>query len=372
LRGIAGFFPPFRKPSCLDARITRYPQVGNAASQSTFRNRCPDITMENLSSSRERPQWIGRVFAVNMTAMLTVGLKIGVLLCLAPLCFVGAGASPGSESVQTNPPPDLLRFSHLTGKVVENRDGLKIGTLRDVWVDERRGRIRFVVIAPTGILASRTRLRAIPPEFISTATAKRDVLALNLTPPQWESAPTFKLNEVASLSESASSREIRHYYRELKIEPVRAGAVNESAGGLPLTPTDEPERVKRTNSATGSLASELVGASIMNSSREKLGEIIDLLVAFDEPGAVFVLVTTGRLFKEEGRTYAVPLKALNADPNGTYLLDADRSTLSKARWFNSESLPGFAAAGSTSEVFRFDPDLKLPFNTERRRFAGFA
>ena len=93
----------------------------------------------------------------------------------------------------------------------------------------------------------------------------------------------------------------------------------------------------------------------MSRQRERIGEILDLLVDLNGPqagGAVWAIVSAGKLFKDHEHDYLVSLPAFYFPPNEKIELNADRAALERAPVFHaSANRP--AASRSTPEIFRY-------------------
>src|SRR6266478_6279704 len=76
----------------------------------------------------------------------------------------------------------------IRGKRVENRDGQFLGKIQDFILDPNTGEVRFVLISSGGWLGLGKRLKAAPAELLSTATAKKGVVALAVGRRRWQRA----------------------------------------------------------------------------------------------------------------------------------------------------------------------------------------
>jgi sporulation protein YlmC with PRC-barrel domain len=116
-----------------------------------------------------------------------------VLVSLASFAHVGFAQTTGSS------PP--LKAAQLMGLKVEDTDGRKVGTVRNLIIDMRTGRIRYAVIGSGGFIGVRSTLKLAPAQIMSAATTKRETLSVNATMEQWKNAPTFKSSQLSSLAE---------------------------------------------------------------------------------------------------------------------------------------------------------------------------
>jgi sporulation protein YlmC with PRC-barrel domain len=233
-------------------------------------------------------------------------------------------------AAQTNPFFGPLRASQLTGMKVEDSDGGKVGTVRNLVLDLRDGKLKYVVIGSGGILGVRATLKVAPSQAISAATAKRETLAVNVSTPQWNHAPVFKSSHLSELSDPNHAEEISLYFNS-----ARNHASNAKSPSLSITGRNSPQPANGP-SVDLKFASDLIGRHVMNDKQEKIGEISDLLVRFGPARQAFVIISSGRVF-HHGNQFVVPLGALNASANDRKLtLHIDNPMLQQAPPFNRE------------------------------------
>jgi sporulation protein YlmC with PRC-barrel domain len=254
-------------------------------------------------------------------------LSVKILFAL-PLAVTLAWALLGAA--QTNPFSAPLKAGQLVGMKVENSDGEKVGTLRNLVVDTRSGELKYAVIGSGGVFGVHSTLKLAPTAIMSADTTKRETLAVFVTNSQWRNAPVFKASSLAALEDPQRAQEISRYF-----EPSPAGSASATKYALSTTghDTGQPANTPR---AQLKFASNLTGLRIVNSKQEKIGEIMDLLVSFGRPRPAFAIISTSRFFRRD-HEYAVPLNALRpTDDSRKLLLDADANTLQRAPVFNEK------------------------------------
>lgn len=230
-------------------------------------------------------------------------------------------------AAQTTPVSLPLRAGQMMGMKVEDTDGRKVGTVRNLVLDTRTGQLKYVVIGSGGILGVRATLRLAPAQVMSAATAKRQTLSINVTAEQWNRAPVFKWSHLASIAEPAQAREISRYFEPSAARASAKGALS-TTGRVAADETNAEPVLK--------FASDLIGINVVNQKQEKIGEVLDLLVSFSESRPSFAIITSSRLF-HRGHQFAIPLKALSASDNGRqFMLDADPAALQQAPAFNAQ------------------------------------
>jgi uncharacterized protein YrrD len=270
-------------------------------------------------------------------------LTVKILFAL-PLIMTLAWAVLGAA--QTNPFSTPLRSEQLLGLKVENSDGQKIGTLRNLIVDTRSGELKYAVIGSGGFFGVRSTLKLVPAQIMSAATAKRETLAIFATAGQWRGAPVFKASSLASLAEPARAREIARYFGLWDVN-----GANRSKNFLSITGR---EAVQQSNAPAVTLkfASDLIGERVANQKQEKIGEVIDLLVSFGPPRPAFAIVSTGRFLRHD-QEYAIPLRVLSAmNKDRKLMLNADAATLQQAPLFDQQAWESRGTNGE-EQVYRY-------------------
>jgi sporulation protein YlmC with PRC-barrel domain len=231
-------------------------------------------------------------------------------------------------AAQTNPFFGPLRASQLTGMKVEDTDGEKVGTVRNLILDLRDGKLKYAVIGSGGILGVRATLKIAPSHAMSTATTKRETLAISLNTPQWNNAPVFKPSHLSELANPDHAEEISAYFNTTRNHASNAKSPSLSITGRNSQPvTNAPMPDLR-------FASDLIGRRVVNNKQEKIGEISDLLVRLDPSRQAFVVLSSGRTF-HHGNQFVVALSDLTASANsGKLILNIDSPTLQQAPPFN--------------------------------------
>jgi sporulation protein YlmC with PRC-barrel domain len=267
---------------------------------------------------------------------------VSVVIQFSPAC------AQGSQPQNSFP---LLKANQLIGMTVENSDGRELGKVRNLALDPESGQVRYVVVATGGFLGARTRFRAVPPQRLSAATAKRDVVAMKITAERWNLAPAFKLSEITSLVHSDREQQIAGFYQSSEA-PSRSSGMGQN--GSRLTPTDRRAKDgSETRNPQLKLATDLIGRSIFNSDGEKLGEVSDLLVALDSERPVLVLFSAGKLFKDREHAYAVPLQDAGVGRKNKLVLDAKRVALDRAAPFNQRAWDTIAGKSEGPRIFSY-------------------
>lgn len=218
-----------------------------------------------------------------------------------------------------------LKAGQLMGVKVEDTDGVTVGAVRNLIVDTHSGQLKYAVIASGGFMGFRSTLRLAPSQIMSAATTKRETLSVDTTLDHWKGAPVFKSSQLALLAEPGRAGQIGRYFGQSETHlpgPAKPPLSSTGAGAS----DQQPQTLK--------FASDLMGRTVVNRQRQKIGEVLDLLVGFGQPRPVFAILSTGKLF-EHGHQYAIPLAALSTDGR-RLMVNADSATLEQAPPFNQE------------------------------------
>lgn len=229
---------------------------------------------------------------------------------------------------QTNAFSPPLKAERLMGARVEDTDGQKVGTLRNLIINARTGRIRYAVIGSGGFIGAGATLRLAPSQIMSAATTKRETLSIDTTLDEWKGAPRFKSAQLASLSEPNQANQIARYFAKpgLSIASASGAPLSSTGAGAGAHPSAPQDALK--------FVSDFIGKPVINQQQQKIGDVVDLLVGFGQSHPAYAIISTARFFWR-GHEYAVPLTALKPSESGARLmLDVDIAALRQAPPFN--------------------------------------
>lgn len=248
----------------------------------------------------------------------------GVVKILTALVSILAFARiAGAQSRDYSLP---LNAGQLMGLKVEDTDGQKVGTVRNLVLDMRTGRVKFAVIASGGFAGIHSTLKLAPAQLMSAATTKRETLSINATLEQWKGAPTFNRSQLPSLVDPEATERITLYF-------TKAGT---SISSISRAPSRAGNGRTNNSQCALKLANDLIGRTVVDREHQKVGEVVDLLVGFSQRHMAFVIVSTGKIFVR-GREYAISLKELSCVEGSSRLVwDANTATLQDAPPFSQK------------------------------------
>ncbi len=236
------------------------------------------------------------------------------------------------------------RLSHLRGMTVENRDGERLGVLKEFIVDMPAGDIKYALVSVGGVLGVRSTRKIVPVQALSDATAKAGILALDVSTRRWKKAPQFRRSELRKLSEPQRAGQISTFYSPVAQRSRRAQAAPDNGGHLTPSATgreDEPH-----DPPNYALASDLIGRDVINQQQIFVGEISDLLIDLAGQKKPFVIISKARLLKR-GENYAVPLRLISQSANHRLKIEANGAALTRALPFSEQGWQTTAASSAS-------------------------
>ena len=279
------------------------------------------------------------------------------VLLAGTISIVGSIGTTGfcqaAETIQSH----LVRS--IIGRTVESRDGDKLGKVKDFVVEMRLGQVEYAIISSGGVAGLGSTSKPVPPQAVSLATAKKGTVALGGSGLRWEKAPTVRRSELASLSAPSRLRAIYEFYGQM---PPRLGmAPVTNAFWVPAVSTrtgvENGPSARRSTAGPLQLASDLIGAAVVNRQQEKLGKVSDLLVDLSGQKPSYAIISA-KLSRTE-RSFAVPLALLTLPVGNKIFLDASRRQFEQAQIFDQKIWQ--AASISPNGIYVF-PDRQTKSN----------
>ncbi len=240
------------------------------------------------------------------------------------------------------------RVSHVVGMKVENRDGERLGKINNLVMDMRSGEVTYAIVSSGGFLGVRPQVRAVPAKALSMATAKKGVVALDVSLRRWKRAPVWKDRDLNAL------KEIDTFYAE----PIHAVKSDEGTGfprGTAVasatgTESGQPEKPAGPR-ADLHLTSDVVGRDVINRQHQTIGETFELLVDFSGRKPTLAILSVNRLLKQP-QSFVVPVRMLSRTSGDQFMIDATRSWFEQAETFDLKAWEAVGASGA-GHVYRY-------------------
>lgn len=110
--------------------------------------------------------------------------------------------------------PRVVRTANVTGANVHNRDGEKLGTIQDLVIDVRRGRIAYAALSFGGFLGIGDKLFMIPWSAL-VYDSKTNEFVLDIGREALEKAPGFDKNHWPDMADPVYGTEIHRHYGQM-------------------------------------------------------------------------------------------------------------------------------------------------------------
>ncbi len=131
----------------------------------------------------------------------------------------GAQGQQGARIVQrhaddnSGPGPDVMAAETLQGDDVVNLQGDKLGSIEDIMLDVRSGRVAYAVLSFGGILGMGDKLFAIPWGAL-TLDADRKCFVLDVPKDRLQNAPGFDKDHWPSMADESWASQVYSYYNQ--------------------------------------------------------------------------------------------------------------------------------------------------------------
>ncbi len=211
---------------------------------------------------------------------------------------------------------------------VENRDGAKLGTIRDFVVDFHTGRIDYAILSAANVLGLHAQLTAVPVLALSTATVKQRTLALDIGKVRWNEAPRFHKKDLQLFAERTKEVELFQFYN---------------------LPVPAKEGSGRSNGQF-QFATAVTGAKLIGRDGAALGKISGLLLDLTGKCPAMAVITAEPTANKQ--TYAMPLKSLGFMTSEKIKVDAPAGIFGEARMLTPKAWQTAGTDGNT--VYRYE------------------
>jgi sporulation protein YlmC with PRC-barrel domain len=118
---------------------------------------------------------------------------------------IGSGAGDG-------PGPDVMAASTLKGTTVVSSDGGEVGTISDIMLDVRAGRVAYAVLSEGGFLGMGTNLHAIPWNAL-TLDIDAECFHVSIAAQQIKDDPGFDKDHWPSMADASWGDTVHQYYK---------------------------------------------------------------------------------------------------------------------------------------------------------------
>lgn len=201
-----------------------------------------------------------------------------------------ARADTGMQSLEQHLESATLRASKLVGMELQNRSGDNLGEVNDILRGGAPGQEMQLVVALGGVVGDDQKLVAIPFDDIQI-TAKGDELYTTRTREQLAGLPAIAL-EPSQIDDAA--------------------AANRNAGN-----DGRPAATRGAASLSQRRIGDLVGAEVVGSGGESVGEIDDIVLSMAGADSVRAVLQVGGIAGVGEKRVSLPLNDLTIEREGT-------------------------------------------------------
>lgn len=125
------------------------------------------------------------------------------------------------------------------------------------------------------------------------------------------------------------------------------GAVAQTQGQTTPRQTERPTPARQAQTGQQGQfdtlrASKVIGKNVQNAQGEELGEIEDLAIDTDNSAVAYAVLSFGGFLGLGEDWFAIPWQSFQHKPDGTIVLDIDKSKLEQAEGFNKDRWPDMA------------------------------
>lgn len=125
----------------------------------------------------------------------------------------GARIVQRQPAQSAGPGPEVLAAETLQGDDVINQQGEKLGSIEDIMLDVRSGKVAYAVLSFGGILGMGDKLFAIPWAAL-TLDADRKCFVLDVPKDRLQNAPGFDKDHWPSMADQSWATQVYSYYNQ--------------------------------------------------------------------------------------------------------------------------------------------------------------
>jgi sporulation protein YlmC with PRC-barrel domain len=208
-----------------------------------------------------------------------------------------ARSNAGMQSLEQFLENKTLRVSKLVGMELQARNGDNLGEVRDVIPSAAPGRDMQLIVS-TGGLGADQKLVAVPFDEIQI-NADGDELYTNRTRDQLASSPPIALDSRTSDTAAAANRSAPQpgAGADTRTAPPAAGA-------------------QRANASVQQTVADLVGAQVVGSSGDKVGEVDDIVISMAGTDSVRAVLQVGGVAGIGEKRISLPLNEISIERAG--------------------------------------------------------
>jgi len=286
---------------------------------------------------------------------------LAALALTAPFMIPGlatGGARPVPPDAVT-PPADVakpieerkdvnrsIRLSETLRSDIYNRQDVKLGMIEDLVLDGGLNRISYAVLSYGGFMGVADKQFAVPWTAFDHTTAGPKRVILDFQQDQLKTAPGFDKKNWPDIASPMFRTEVdRFYNRNL---PVAA-----------RDPEEVPGKVVKGLTWCRRITA-VIGANVVNSAGEKLGDINDLVAANQTGELQYAVLGSGGVLGLGEKFYVVPISQITTKADAKeFVLSITKDQLKNAPSFDKNSWPDWTDPQYRRNVENYFTDLPV-------------
>lgn len=312
---------------------------------------------------------VRRTLVVASAALVLFGW-FGLAIAQEKKAGVEVQAGQGKVSVNVNVADNqndasrrmIHSASTIEGMAVHDSADRQLGTVNDIVINLRTGKVRYAALSYGGFLGFGDKLFAVPWNAFDhrhDAKTGKHTLILNIDEATLKNAPGFDKGHWPNFADSKFNEAIEKHYEKARTD--RGASVDLKNGTVAVNVNADQNRDQADSKQSDSSkdvvrrAKELVGMTVKNSADKELGAVEDLMIEMETGNVRYAAITFGGLFGFGAKLFAVPWAAFDLQHNPStnryhMVLTVDEATLRKAPGFDRSNWPNFADPTFSDEV----------------------
>lgn len=243
--------------------------------------------------------------------------------------WVESGTDSKSTGMQGHFSEDLSANAVLEAPLVDetNED---IGKLSELMIDFDEGRVAYTVLQSGGILGIGGEKYSIPWEVLKF-TGKPMKITVHVDKDRLKTAPQFKSGDDPVYRSRQWGRRV---YETFDLKPYWVSLkewTEETFGGKVTTIENNPDLIS---------GNHLVGANVVDSKGEEIGQIENVAIDPNTGEVILVLISCGGIIQSDGRLRGAPFAALSFDSTaGAFRIGVSKDRFYEAPSFSKTEVP---------------------------------
>jgi sporulation protein YlmC with PRC-barrel domain len=264
-----------------------------------------------------------------------------------------------------------FKSADVVGMEVQNKEGKDLGTIEDLVVDMKTGKLRYAALSRGGFAGVGDKLFAIPWKAFTVKFAEDDqFLVLNVSEQQLESAKGFNQDRWPNVADPKWAEGIDKQFasEELTDEAKDEDKAAESKEAKSSTEKSEGDGADISYDAVYRV-SNIKGLEVRDKAGKDLGHIEEIVLDLKKGQVTYAALSMGGVLGVGDKLFAVPFKEFQFKHEADekfFVVNVSEKKLKSAPGFDQDNWPDTAKANWASEIDRHYELSKKPEKSETR------